>query len=252
MRGFATSIALLLCASPAFALEQLTEVAPLLGEPSLKFDPADIAAGWAADGQNIPGAYRVGTIKVAGMAGAEALAIAALPGAEGRGGLVQGAVSVDAWRGKRMRLTARLKSENVDRLHLWLSVLGPDRQTQMRRHDMSDRPIRGTTDWRTYEIVMDIPPDATFFNYGFYLEGGKGAAFGDGFTLEAVGPEVAATPLEGLRADGWQLRDFTPREQAMMRAARLRAVTNMKDRGLTSSRFIIDFGKKPNPWEKRD
>jgi hypothetical protein len=224
MRGFATSIVLLLCATPAIALEQLTEIAPLLAEPSLSFDPASVAAGWAADQQNLPGAYRVGTIKAEGMAGAEALAIAALPGAEGRGGLVQAAGSIDAWRGKRVRLSARLKSEKFERLQLWLRVLGPNQRTQMRRYDMSEWPIRGTTDWRTHEIVMDVPRDATLLNYGFYLEGGEGKAFGDAFRLEAVGPEVAATPLHGLRADGWQVRDYTPRERAMEGAARLRAL----------------------------
>jgi hypothetical protein len=148
------------------------------------------------------------------MTGTEALAILALPGAKGRGGALQNATSITPWQGRRVRLSARLASVNVERLHLWLRVLGPERQTQMRRYDMSDAPIRGTTDWRRYEIVMDVPRDASFLSFGVYIEGGRGKAFADAVTLEEVGAEVPALQLSGIASDGWQVRDDTLWAQA--------------------------------------
>jgi hypothetical protein len=193
-------------AAPAFAVQQLDEISPLLDEPSLSFEPADIAAGWGVEGQDRRGAYRRGTTKVEGMTGPEVLVVAANPGATGMGGMARNAPSITPWQGKRVRLSARLASTDVEQLRMWLRVEGRDRRTHVRLYNMVDAPIRGTTGWKTYDIVMDVPRDAAALTYGFFIFGGKGKAFGEAFTLEEVGPEVAIGPRGGIDAWGTPFR----------------------------------------------
>lgn len=37
--------------------------------------------------------------------------------------------------------------------------------------NMHDRPITGTRDWREYQIVLDVPPEATVISFGVLLTG---------------------------------------------------------------------------------
>ena len=98
---------------------------------------------------------------------------------------------------------------------------------------MSDRPIRGTTDWRFYEIVMDVPLYAQHLSYGFRLAGGtrlfgprdgRGIAWGDSFQIAVVGKDVPVS-AEYLAAD------YTPPVR-LTQNARMRAVADMKERAI--------------------
>jgi hypothetical protein len=91
------------------------------------------------------------------------------------------------WRGKRVKMSARLKTVNTRRAQMWFRVDRPDRSTLS---NMDERPISGTTDWRVYEIVMDVPEDTVHIAYGFFLAYGEGAFWGEGFTLEEVDKSV--------------------------------------------------------------
>jgi hypothetical protein len=57
---------------------------------------------------------------------------------------------------------------------------------------MQGRPIKGTLDWRRYEIVLDVPPEADVIGFGIVLSG-PGRAWVDGLQFEAVGADVART-----------------------------------------------------------
>jgi len=58
--------------------------------------------------------------------------------------------------------------------------------------NMYDRPITGTTDWRRYSIVLDVPTRSVDISYGLILDG-IGCAYLDGVTLESVGDDVETT-----------------------------------------------------------
>ena len=174
--------------TPAFAAQQLTESAPLLAQPILSFD----GTLWHANSSD-PAAYLVGLTKIAGMAEREAVVIVARPGVlhEGKGGAMQ-SLPADEWRGKRVRLTARLKSEAATQVQIVMDIVSgaaPERQTVQ---TMVTKPLFGTRDWHAQEIVMEVPADARDIVYGFYLRG-RGMVFGDSFKLEAVGRNVALT-----------------------------------------------------------
>jgi hypothetical protein len=182
---------------------------PLMSEPFLSFDrgPADHEIAWQAIGS--PDQYRIGTTRTEGMLEPEALFVGQRgPASHGRnpwggprraddpaGGALR-TVSAENFRGQRVRLSARFKTRDAVSVQLFLWAL---KRTARLGYDMSDRAIHGTTDWRRYEIVMDVPPDAEDLSFGFFVSGGdhlflprdgNGMAWGDSFTLEAVDKDV--------------------------------------------------------------
>jgi hypothetical protein len=112
----------------------------------------------------------------------------------GFGTLMQMFKAVD-YAGKRVRLSASVKAEQISAwAGLWMRVDGaPAQGTKMLAFDnMQGRPIKGTHDWRRYEIVLDVPPEAAAIGFGILLSG-PGRAWMDGLQLETVGTDVPRT-----------------------------------------------------------
>ena len=108
----------------------------------------------------------------------------------------------DEYRGKRVRLSAFVKTENLEAgALLWMRVEGPD-DSVLAFDNMGDRPIRGATDWRSYDVVLEIPKRAQAVAIGLVLEG-WGRVWVDDVTVSLVGTDVAPTaPLGPARARG--------------------------------------------------
>jgi hypothetical protein len=99
--------------------------------------------------------------------------------------------AADDYRGGRWKLTARMRTKDAKKAQLWMRVDGPDRK--MNAFDnMNDRPASGDSDWRRYEIVLDVAPDSVAVAFGFFLEG-SGQVWADDFKLERVTDAVAVT-----------------------------------------------------------
>lgn len=94
--------------------------------------------------------------------------------------------------GKRVRLSADLRTERAGRVQMWMKVSGAGDRV-LAFDDMQSRPLRGTTRWRRYSIVLQVPANATEITYGFLLAG-SGTAWAKDF---AVNVTPAATPLTG-------------------------------------------------------
>jgi hypothetical protein len=96
-------------------------------------------------------------------------------------------VSAAAYRGKTVRLRAWLRLEDAvdasDRAQLWLSV---DRAGGKRGSsgNMDDRPVQ-TDAWTEREIVVPIPGDATFIEFGV-MSYGRGRAWVDDVSFEVI------------------------------------------------------------------
>jgi hypothetical protein len=156
------------------------------------------AAGGAPRGWNIagsrPGDYEVGTEAVPGMIGQQAAYIRAKAGASNSEfvTLLQSVLAED-YAGKRVRLSARLKAEDVQGLQLWMRV--DDAKDQVRLYYMDGKPISGSRNWREYDVVLDVPADGKYLAYGFILMGGKGTAWADSFSLEKVARNVPVSTL---------------------------------------------------------
>ncbi len=106
------------------------------------------------------------------------------------------------YRGKRVRFSARVRTEAFGEwVGLWMRVDAAEKRG-IAFDNMARRPIRGTTDWARYEVVLDVADDATSISLGI-LMGGSGAAWMSDATFEAVGTDVpvTASPLARLAAD---------------------------------------------------
>lgn len=105
---------------------------------------------------------------------------------EGFGTLMQMS-KADEYLGKKIKLTAFVKSEDVkDWAGLWLRVDGQKKGETLSFDNMQDRPIKGTSNWARYSITLDVPNDASRINYGALLSG-TGTIWFDGLSIEIVG-----------------------------------------------------------------
>lgn len=117
------------------------------------------------------------------------------PTVDGFGTLMQG-INAEQYKGKKVRLSALVKSEEVvGWAGLWMRL---DQGKDVVAFDnMQDRPIKGTSGWQRYEVVLDAPKDATGISFGILLAGG-GEVWLSGTKFDVVGPEVPVTsPSDG-------------------------------------------------------
>ena len=92
-------------------------------------------------------------------------------------------------------MTANVKSIQVtDWAGLWLRVDQSGSTEPLSFDNMQDRPIKGTTDWKKYEIVLDVPSNASNIAFGALLSG-TGQIWFDNITFTVVGDAEKATNL---------------------------------------------------------
>ncbi|MFJ8530825.1 helix-turn-helix transcriptional regulator [Bacillus sp. NPDC094106] len=100
----------------------------------------------------------------------------------------------DKYRGKRLRLTAFIKSKSVkDWAGLWMRVDGKDTEP-LAMDNMQNRPIKNTTNWEPYSVVLDIREEALGIAFGILLSG-EGCIWADSFRLDEVDEKVPSTDL---------------------------------------------------------
>ena len=96
--------------------------------------------------------------------------------------------------GKKIKLTGYLKTENVSEGHagLWMRI-----DPQVGFDNMDNRGVKGTTDWKKYEIELDLKPnEATSIVVGGILVG-KGKIWIDNLKITIDGkPLDKASPKE--------------------------------------------------------
>jgi hypothetical protein len=97
----------------------------------------------------------------------------------------------DSYRNQRMRFSAAVKSEGLDGwAGLWMRVDGPVQTLDI--DNMHNRPIKGTTDWQKYEVVLDVPQESVNVAFGILLEG-KGQVWLSDVQFEQVQADVPVT-----------------------------------------------------------
>ena len=107
-------------------------------------------------------------------------------------------VEAAPYRGKRIRISGWMKTENVTWAGLWTRIDG-----SIALHDinapeplffdnMGNRRIKGTTAWTKYEIVADVPAEAATITFGAMLHG-EGQLWFDDMTIEVVDASVPVT-----------------------------------------------------------
>jgi hypothetical protein len=100
----------------------------------------------------------------------------------------------DAYRGKRLRLSGYVQSKDVGGwAGMWLRIDGPKGEP-LGFDNMEKRPIKGTTDWKKYEIVVDVPQNAKELAFGLMLTG-TGQLWMADLNFDVVGKDVASTSM---------------------------------------------------------
>lgn len=97
--------------------------------------------------------------------------------------------------GKRIRLSCFIRTEDVEMYAgMWMRV-DNTMEDVIQFDNMSNRPIKGTTNWNCYSIVLDIPEQSAVILFGIILSG-KGTVWADQFTFEEVSGDIPTTNLE--------------------------------------------------------
>ncbi len=101
----------------------------------------------------------------------------------------------DKYIGKRVRLSCFLKTKDVESFtSMWMRVDNAFDDV-LQFDNMSNRPIKGDTNWNRYSIVLDVPSGSSTISFGIILSG-RGHVWVDQFTFEEVGKDVETTNLE--------------------------------------------------------
>jgi hypothetical protein len=77
---------------------------------------------------------------------------------------------------------------------------------------MYDRPVKGNEDWKSCQVVLDVPSDATGIFFGVLLNGSGNVMMSDA-KIETVGldvPPTAKPPAEPQRPASPTNLDFAP------------------------------------------
>lgn len=124
-------------------------------------------------------------------------------GADGFGAMFQ-RFAADAYRGRRVRLSADLRTVDVTgRAALCFRVEGADSDASGRYlafDNMDARPpLTGTTGWARHACVLDVPEEATAIFISNILSG-RGELFWADVRFELVDDSVPVTDMLAMRA----------------------------------------------------
>ncbi len=147
--------------------------------------------GWFKAG-NDPTGYVIGTEQ---MDQGSVAYIKSLKPADNKFGTLMQSFLPDEYKGKRVRLSASVKTADVKNwVGMWMRVDADGKTVAF--DNMQDRSITGTTDWKNYSIVLDVPQECDNMAMGLILSG-AGAAYWDHLKLEVVGDDVPVTSNMG-------------------------------------------------------
>jgi hypothetical protein len=106
--------------------------------------------------------------------------------------------SADLYVGARLRFRAFIKTENVkDWAGIFMRVDGVDQVLAF--DNMEDRPVKGTTDWHSAAVILDVPPGAKRIRIGF-MQAGAGQSWFSNCALDTM-KETVNTTGEHIRVD---------------------------------------------------
>lgn len=152
-----------------------------------------IPKGWFPAGSN-PSGYEMSVDNSTFQNGHSSAYIKSKSPKENKFGTLMQTISAQNYLGKRLQLSGYIKSEDIEGWSgMWMRINGENRRI-LGFDNMLGRAIKGTTDWKKYEIVLDVPQNSKTINYGALLNG-QGKVWFDNFQLEEVDKSVKVTNL---------------------------------------------------------
>lgn len=114
--------------------------------------------------------------------------------------------SAAPYLGKRIRLKGYLKTADVPNMAcLWMRIDQADSMRMEYFDNMNDRGATGTSAWKPYDIVLDVPADAKALAFGALLCGSGQMWFGN-LSIETVGKDV---PTTGKHKGTYPIADYS-------------------------------------------
>ena len=172
-----------------------TDLKDLQGEPAredIDAEETDTALkGWIKRG-DAPRDYEVGIDPNSRYGGAISAYIKSRGIPRGFATLMQ-TFKADAYKGKRLRMSGSAKSDGVRNwAGFWMRVDEPNKGA-VSFDNMQDRPIKGSTGWTTYQIVLHVPDNSSHIAFGLLLDG-PGQVWLCNLRFEVVSNDVPTTP----------------------------------------------------------
>lgn len=152
----------------------------------------DKVKGWVITGSN-PELFEMNVDHSIFHAGKSSGHFSSKGAVEGQFGAMMQVFSAEKWRGKRMRISCFIKTNNVSKCGAWCNIDNYVGDT-IQFDNMDNRPIKGTTDWNYYTIVLDVPVESASIQFGILLVG-SGDVWVDCFKLEEVDSSVPSTNM---------------------------------------------------------
>ncbi len=98
------------------------------------------------------------------------------------------------WRGQRLEVRADLKGGGIDGwAGVWMRI-DDENGKALAFDNMQNRPVRGTTAFNWYSVVLDVPQTAARVTFGVFLHG-PGAVFVRELRFESIGQAKDTTDL---------------------------------------------------------
>ncbi len=168
---------------------------------------ANESEGWIKRGSK-PDDYEIGTIKD-NERGKEVHFIKSIKNKIDGFGTIMQSISPNKYKGKKVKLTGYIKTIDVKKwAGMWMRVDGPAGTKSLSFDNMGKRPIKGTTKWTKYEIVLDVPEESTNISYGVLIHG-SGQAWLDNLNIEIVDFKVKSTSMNNT-IGGWFILGSKP------------------------------------------
>lgn len=149
-----------------------------------------IPEGWHKAGSK-PADYEVGTDKAAGK---KVMYILGKTNNSDDFGTIMQTFNANKYLGKRLKLSGYLKSQDIKGwAGLWMRVDG-NTKGALSFDNMENRAVRGTTDWKKYDIVLDVPKESKAIAFGV-LTSGKGKVWVKDISFQEVPTTVKTTDM---------------------------------------------------------
>ena len=146
--------------------------------------------GWFGGSANA-GGYESGIDRAVFHGGKAAAFVRMTAEGPGEFGTLTQSISAGPYRGKRIRLSAFIKTRDAAAgAGLWMRIDGAG--AMLAFDNMEARRIKGTNDWTRAEIVLDVTDKARAIVFGLLFIG-RGKAWVDDFRVEVVGADVKST-----------------------------------------------------------
>lgn len=156
-------------------------------------DNSQLPKGWFPAG-NKPAEYEMGIDHTVFQNGHSSAFIKSKNTTSNGFGTLMQTISAKKYLGKRMQLSGYIKSDDVKGWSgMWMRIDGENNQ-ELGFDNMQTRAIKGTTNWKEYKIVLDVPSNSKAINYGVLLNG-QGEVWFDNFMLKEVDNSVPVTNM---------------------------------------------------------